>query len=274
MSFKQKLNQSILKSNSLLCVGLDPDLKKIPVHLMEYEDPVFEFCKIIIEQTQDLVCAYKPNIAFFETFGEKGWTTLRKITELIPPHIFTIADAKRGDIGNTSEKYAHTFFEEFNFDCITVNPFMGFDSIEPFIRKPDKSVFLLALTSNQGSSDFMRLKLEKGSHVYEEVVRKSKEWNKHGNIGLVVGATHPDELKSIREVVPDMPFLIPGIGAQGGDLKETISSSLDKYRRGAIINVSRDVLYASYDTHFGESARKRALEYQNKINLFRFTVDV
>lgn len=274
MSFKQKLNQSILKSNSLLCVGLDPDINKIPNHLLEYEDPVYEFCREIIEQTKNVVCAYKPNIAFFESFGESGWKTLRKVMNEVPSSVFTIADAKRGDIGNTSERYAHTFFDEFNFDCITVSPYMGLDSVEPFFKRADKSVFLLALTSNAGSADFQRLKQEDGKFVYQTVVEKAAEWNKHENIGLVVGATHPAELKAIRSTVPDMPFLIPGIGAQGGDLKETVAAGLDKYRRGSIINVSRDIIYTSHDKLFGEAARKKAIDYQSKINQIRFTVAV
>lgn len=274
MSFKHKLNQSILKSNSLLCVGLDPDLNKIPEHLLDFEDPIYEFCKEIIHQTQDLVCAYKPNIAFFESIGEKGWKTLRKVMNEIPSSIFTIADAKRADIGNSSERYAHTFFDEYNFDSITVNPYMGFDSVEPFFFKPDKSVFLLALTSNPGSSDFQRMKLDNGQYVYEQVVQKSKQWNKHDNIGLVVGATHPQELQSIRKLVPEMPFLVPGIGTQGGDLKSTIEAGLDPYRRGIIINVSRDIIYSTNDKLFGEAARNKAKDYLTKINQVRFTIPV
>lgn len=272
--YSQKLNQSILNSNSLLCLGLDPDLEKMPHHLLETEDPVFEFCKAVIEESASSVCAYKLNIAFFAALGERGWSTMRRVLSVIPSGVVTIADAKVGDIGNSSEKWASTYLDEFGFDSITVSPYMGTDSVEPFIRRPGKGAFLLALTSNPGSADFQVQRLADGRSLYESVIDQASAWNKHGNLGIVTGATRSDQLKSIRNRVPDMVFLIPGIGAQGGDLKETLANSLDKYRRGVLINVGRDILYASRDENFRASVAKRTGDYVAAINKVRFTITV
>lgn len=272
--YSQKLNQSILNSNSLLCLGLDPDLEKIPHHLLETEDPVFEFCKAVIEESATSVCAYKLNIAFFAALGEQGWITLRRVLSIIPSGVVTIADAKVGDIGNSSEKWASTYLDEFGFDSMTVSPYMGTDSVEPFIRRPGKGAFLLALTSNPGSADFQMQRLADGRLVFESVIDQASAWNKQGNLGIVTGATQSDQLKSIRNRVPDMVFLIPGIGAQGGDLKETLTNSLDKYRRGVLINVGRDILYASRDENFRMSVAKRTADYVAAINKVRFTISV
>lgn len=274
MKYNQKLNQAILTSNSLLCIGMDPDFNKLPMHLMESPDPILTFCKDIIESTKDVAAAYKFNIAFFESLGEMGWQTLRELLTLIPPHVLSIADAKVGDIGNSSEKYAETFFDEYQFDCVTVAPYMGYDSIEPFIRREDKGIFLLALTSNPGSADFQRLKLENGKYLYQEVIDKAVSWNKNDNIGLVTGATQAPDLKAIRQQAGEMPFLVPGIGAQGGDLEATIRNSVNRQSRGALINVGRDIIYSSSEENYKRIVNQKATEYFDKINKFRFTLSV
>ncbi len=257
MTFTQRLREIQIKQNSLLCVGLDVDLERIPEYLRSSANPVLEFNRKIIEATSDLVCAYKPNLAFYEAMGEQGLTALRETLKLIPESVLTIGDGKRGDIGNTAERYAKSLFDDFGFDSITVNPYMGFDSVEPFLKNPEKGVFLLALTSNPGSKDFQRLKIN-GKPLYEKVVRAAKKWNTNGNIGLVVGATHPRELKMIRKIVPDMPLLIPGIGKQGGDLKSAVRDGCDKNGQLAIINASRSIIYASSGKDFAEAARTEA----------------
>jgi len=220
-------------------------------------NPVLEFNRQIIEATSDLVCAYKPNLAFYEAMGDRGLSALRETLKLIPRSILTIGDGKRGDIGNTAERYAKSLFDDFGFDSITVNPYMGLDSIEPFLKNPEKGVFLLALTSNLGSKDFQRLKIN-GQPLYEKVVRTAKKWNTNQNIGFVVGATHPRELKMIRKIVPEMPLLIPGIGKQGGDLKSAVRDGCDGNGQLAIINASRSIIYASSGKDFAEAARAEA----------------
>jgi orotidine-5'-phosphate decarboxylase len=257
MTFIQRLKEIQTKQNSLLCIGLDVDLGKIPEHLKSSPNPVLEFNREIIEATKDLVCAYKPNLAFYEAMGEAGLGALRETLKLIPTSVLTIGDGKRGDIGNTAERYAKSLFDDFKFDSVTVNPYMGFDSVEPFLKSPTKGVFVLALTSNPGSKDFQRLKIN-GMPLYEKVVRTAKKWNANQNIGLVVGATHPRELKTIRKIVPEMPLLIPGIGKQGGDLKSAIRDGCDKNRQLAVINASRSIIYASSGKDFAEAARNEA----------------
>lgn len=268
MSFVEKIINTQRSKNSLLCIGLDTDLKKIPTFLKSYDDPIFEFNKRIIEQTKDIVCAYKINIAFYEALGSTGWQTLEKTLKIIPKEIITIADAKRGDIGNTSELYAKAFFETFSFDSITVNPYLGYDSVYPFINYNNKGVFILALTSNKGSSDFQYLKID-GKPLYLKVVEKVVEWNQNLNCGVVIGATHPEELKVLREAAPSLPFLIPGIGAQGGDLESTIKYGCDKNKELALINISRAIIYASSDEDFDIKSREITIEYNNKINNIR-----
>ena len=257
MTFTQKLREVQLQQNSLLCIGLDVDADKIPQHLQSSLNPVLEFNRQIIEATSDLVCAYKPNLAFYEAIGVHGLITLQETLKLIPKSVLTIGDGKRGDIGNTAERYAKSLLNDFGFDSVTVNPYMGFDSVEPFLKNPEKGVFLLALTSNPGSKDFQRLKIN-GTPLYEKVVRTAKKWNKNQNIGLVVGATHPRELKTIRKIVPEMPLLIPGIGKQGGDLKSAVRDGCDKNGQLAIINASRSIIYASSGKDFAEAARAEA----------------
>ena len=265
MSFVEKVRAIQASSRSLLCVGLDVDLEKIPQHLRSLPNPVLEFNRQIIDATQDLVCAYKPNLAFYEAMGRQGLFSLYETLKLIPKSVLTIGDAKRGDIGNTAERYAHSLFDDFGFDSITVNPYMGFDSVQPFLSNPEKGVFLLALTSNSGSKDFQRLKVG-AKPLYEKVVHAAKKWNDKENIGLVVGATHPKELQRVRKIVADMPILIPGVGKQGGNMQSAIRWGCDKHGQLAIINASRSILYASSGKDFAGAARTEA---QNMVEEMR-----
>ncbi len=264
MNFIGKLTKASQKNKSLLCVGLDTDPAKLPERIS-----VFEFNKAIIDATRDLVCAYKLNLAFYEVQGIDGIDALKKTVEYIPDDILTIGDAKRGDIGNTAKAYAKTMFSNFNFDATTVNPYLGFDSIEPFIQYRDKGVIVLCRTSNAGSVDFQSLQCEKdGSYysLFEIVAQKVSEWNTYDNMGLVVGATYPEELKSIRQKFPDMPLLIPGIGAQGGDLPTVVSYGVDARSERTIINSSRQIIYASQGSDFDQAARRAAAELRDEIN--------
>jgi len=267
--FKEKLKNFIRHKDSLLCIGLDCDIRKIPPFLLEEEDPLYTFNKEIIEATADLAIAFKPNIAFYEALGAAGWHLLEKTLQLIPGDCLIIADAKRGDIGNSARKYADLYFQNYSFDAITVSPYMGYDSIQPFLEYDDKATFVLCLTSNSGAYDFQYLNL--GSEpLYIKIARKVSEWNlEKGNCGLVVGATHPENLGSIREVSPHLPFLIPGIGTQGGNLKLTVQYGTDDKGEGAMINISRSVIYASSENNFAEAARNKALEYKEAINAIR-----
>ena len=264
MNFIEKLTSTARKNQSLLCVGLDPDPEWMPDGIS-----VFEFNKAIVNATSDLVCAYKPQFAFYEALGKEGMDALRHTIRYIPDSIPVIADAKRGDIGNVSKAYAKAIFTELNFDATTVSPYLGFDSIEPFIRYHDKGVFILCRTSNDGAADFQSLLSQVDNislPLFEIVAMKASQWNTHGNIGLVVGATYPKELKLIRENHPDMPLLIPGIGAQGGDLALTVSYGVDAAGEKAIINSSRQIIYASREENFAEAAREAALTLRNQIN--------
>ena len=310
MKFIDKLLEMSRKNKSLLCVGLDPDLNLMP------RVDILEFNRAIIDATHDLVCAYKPNLAFYEALGIEGLTILRKTIEYIPSDVPIIGDAKRGDIGNTAKAYAKALFSTFGFDAATVNPYLGFDSIEPFINYQDKGVFLLCRTSNPGAQDFQELtnisitatpadaqckvsnlrirpsKVEVGEPVniefqltdisnvkgsykvtleqgYEAVAHKAKEWNVYDNIGLVVGATYPEDLKKIRSICPEMCLLIPGIGAQGGDLASAVKYGVDARGEKAIIAVSRQILYASKGKDFAEAARNMAEKIRNQINDYR-----
>jgi orotidine-5'-phosphate decarboxylase len=268
MRFVEKLLNISKKNNSLLCVGLDTDIEKVPRLLLKKEDPVFAFNKKIIDATSDLVCAYKPNLAFYEAIGIKGWEALQKTCEYIPKDIPLILDAKRGDIGNTSRMYAKAIFEDLKGDAVTVSPYLGEDSISPFLKYEDKCAFILCLTSNQGAQDFQLQKIE-DKPLYELVAEKILQWNEKGNCGLVVGATYPDQLKKIREIVGKLPILIPGIGAQKGDLEKTIRFGTDKQGNLAIINSSRGIIYASDDDDFADRAREKAKKLRDEINLFR-----
>ncbi|MEK7353701.1 MAG: orotidine-5'-phosphate decarboxylase, partial [Chloroflexota bacterium] len=237
--------------------------------LMPDKVSVFDFNKAIIDATADLVCAYKPNFAFYEAIGNEGLGALKRTVDYIPKAIPVIADAKRGDIGNTAKAYAEAIFTYFNFDAATVSPYLGFDSLEPFIQYHDKGILILCRTSNPGAVDFQSLICEldnKKLPLFEIVALKASQWNKHGNIGLVVGATYPEELKLIRQNHPDMPLLIPGIGAQGGDLATTVRYGVDAHGEKAIINSSRQILYASREKTFAVEARRAALALREQIN--------
>lgn len=263
-----QLFERIRKKNSYLCVGLDTDPEKIPSHLRSAEDPVFEFNRMIIDATADFCVAYKPNLAFYEAQGPKGWESLYKTLRYIPDGIFTIADAKRGDIGNTSSLYAKTFFEYLNVDAVTVAPYMGEDSVKPFLAFPDKWVILLGHTSNPGSQDFQLLESRtSGRKFYEEVIVRSQQWGSTDQLMFVVGATRADKIGSIRQLAPDHFFLVPGVGAQGGDL-EAISRSGMNERCGLLVNASRSILYASGGKDFAQAASREARALQQSMKGF------
>lgn len=268
MTFLQKLRNIQRKNNSLLCIGLDTDPTKVPEFLYAYGDPQYEFNRRIIDATKDLVCAYKLNLAFYESVGEHGWYTVHQTLARIPEEIVTIGDGKRGDIANSAERQAHLICEDWEFSASTVHPYMGKDSIEPFYRRRDQCAFVLAVTSNPGARDFQYLKV-KGRPLYEEIVRKARTWNTRKNIGLVVGATKPAELRGIRSLAPDMPILIPGIGAQKGDLKAAVRYGCDDRGELALINIGRGIIYASDGKDFAEQAREAALTFRNRINDYR-----
>jgi len=255
----EKLNKK-LKDRLHICVGLDPDINKIPTHLLKYADPLFEFNKAIVEVTKDITAAYKLNFAFYEAAGIKGWKTLEKTVKLIPDDVLIIADAKRGDIGNTSEMYAKSIFEHFNFDAVTLNPYMGFDSIKPFQNYSEKISFILALTSNFTSSDFEKEILTDNSFLFQKVIKKAKEWNKFNNLGIVFGATNTEELKSNINSFDDLFVLLPGVGAQGGDL-EAIVKTFPVSNNNFLINISRSLIYAGTGNDFIYAVRKKLLEY-------------
>lgn len=266
MNFIDKLVNASQKNKSLLCVGLDPDPELMPDKI-----GIFEFNKAIIDATSDLVCAYKLNLAFYEALDSEGLDALKGTIKHIPDDIPVIGDAKRGDIGNTAKAYARTLFSNLNFDAATVNPYLGFDSIEPFIQYKDKGVFILCRTSNAGALDFQSLpcEIEHGYRpLFEIVALKASQWNTYGNIGLVVGATYPEELRLIRQSHPDMPILIPGIGAQGGDLKQAVCYGVDAQGEKAIINSSRQIIYASPKKDFAQAARCVALSLRDQINSY------
>lgn len=270
MNFIEKLTEAAQKNNSLLCVGLDPDPALMPEKMN-----VFEFNKAIIDATLDLVCAYKPNLAFYEALGDEGLDALKRTVDYVSGDIPVIGDAKRGDIGNTAKAYARAIFDYYGFDAATVSPYLGFDSIEPFIQYHDKGVFVLCRTSNAGAVDFQSLhcEVEDGYRsLFEVVAQKVSQWNTHGNLGLVVGATYPEELRLIRQNHPDMPLLIPGIGVQGGELSLTVRYGVDSRGQRAIINSSRQVIYASRGKDFAEASRRVATALRDQINQVRATL--
>ena len=264
MNKKSLINQ-IKNKRSFLCIGLDSDINKIPSHLLRYEDPIFEFNKQIIDATKDLCVAYKPNIAFYESMGVKGWTSLEKTLDYIPDDLFTIADAKRGDIGNTSHMYAKSFFENMSFDAITVAPYMGSDSIAPFFKYKDKWVIILALTSNKGSVDFQMLPDEQGHFLYENVLKQAKDWSDDGSLMFVVGATKSKDLETVRSIVPNHFLLVPGVGAQGGSLEDVVKAGFNK-DCGLLINSSRGILYSSNSKDFAKKSRDEAKMLQSQMS--------
>lgn len=265
---KTQLVAEINKKQSFLCVGLDTDIKKIPQHLLKCEDPIFAFNKEIIDATARYAVAFKPNTAFYEVYGSKGWCSLEKTIHYIKenyPEIFVIADAKRGDIGNTSANYARAIFDGLGADAVTVAPYMGLDSVEPFLGFDDKWVIVLALTSNKGSQDFQYIEVN-GHHLYEEVLTKAASWADSNKMMFVVGATHPEELGGIRRLLPEHFLLVPGVGAQGGDLDAVAANGLNK-DCGLLVNSSRGIIYAANDEHFAERAAEEAEKLQKKMSL-------
>lgn len=264
---REFLIQQIKKKKSFLCIGLDVDLNKIPKYLLETEDPIFAFNKAIIDATHQYAVAYKPNTAFYEAYGLKGWQSLEKTIQYLNqnyPEVFTIADAKRGDIGNTSAMYAKAFFEDLAFDAVTVAPYMGKDSVEPFLNFEDKFTILLALTSNEGAIDFQTLQTG-NKPLYKQVLETSKEWKNSQRLMYVVGATKAEYFKEIRAIVPDSFLLVPGVGAQGGSLQEVCKFGLNK-DVGLLVNSSRGIIYASSESDFAEKAAIQARFLQEEMH--------
>ncbi|MCF6132030.1 orotidine-5'-phosphate decarboxylase [Flavobacterium wongokense] len=264
----QQLVQEIHKKKSFLCIGLDVDLTKIPKHLAGLEDPIFEFSKAIIDATHDLCVAYKPNIAFYEAYGLKGWKSLQKTIDYLNENhrdIFTIADAKRGDIGNTSTMYAKAFLEDLNFDSVTVAPYMGKDSVEPFLEFENKHAIMLALTSNEGAFDFQTKNAE-GKELYKLVIETSKTWKNPQKLMYVVGATKAEYFTEIRKIIPDSFILVPGVGAQGGSLQEVCRYGMNE-NVGLLINSSRGIIYASNEKDFAQKAREEAVKMQQEMEI-------
>jgi orotidine-5'-phosphate decarboxylase len=263
---REQLIQQIKEKRSYLCVGLDTDIQKIPSHLKSNSEAVFEFNKQIIDATKDLCVAYKINTAFYEAFGAKGWIAMQKTVDYIPSTHFKIADAKRGDIGNTSNQYAKAFFETIPFDAVTVAPYMGSDSVKPFLDYKDKWAIVLGLTSNDGSKDFEQLRL-KGNYLFEEVIQKTSGWGTEENLMFVVGATKAADISSIRKIIPNHFLLIPGVGAQGGNLAEVSKHGLNK-DCGLLVNASRAIIYAGNKENFAEEARKITMQYQAEMKSY------
>lgn len=262
---RKQLFDKIKEKESFLCVGLDTDIKKIPSHLLSSQDPIFEFNKQIIDATHQYAVAYKPNTAFYEAQGAQGWESLQKTLEYIPEDVFTIADAKRADIGNTSSMYARAFFENMNFDSVTVAPYMGSDSVKPFLEFKEKWVILLAATSNPGGHDFQNLIVnDSGEKLYEQVIRQSAKWGNSDNLMYVVGATRPEALADIRKIVPEHFLLIPGVGAQGGDLDAVCKHGMND-QCGLLVNSSRGIIYSDDTVNFGKASGIQAQKVQSEM---------
>ena len=271
MRFADKLARAAENNGSLLCVGLDPD----PTLLAGRD--IASFLRAIIDATKDLVCAYKPNLAFYEQLGEAGYATLRDVLQAIPDDIPVIADAKRGDIANTAQAYARALFDELKVDAATVNPYLGSDAVAPFLERADKGVFIVCRTSNHGARDLQDLPIAGAGGtrpLYQVVAELAMQWNSHGNVGLVVGATYPEETRLLRELCPDLPFLVPGVGRQEGELAEAVQAGLDARGGGIIVNASRSVLYASAGDDFAEAARREAKALRDAIEEHRRAAQV
>jgi orotidine-5'-phosphate decarboxylase len=264
MKHAEFIHQQILLKKSMLCVGLDPDIAKMPAQYKNSAQALFEFCKDIIDCTHDFAIAYKLNVAFFESHGPDGWIQLEQIVKLIPETCLIIADAKRADIGNTSQQYASYYFDKLGVDAITLHPYMGIDSLEPFLKYNNKWSIILSLTSNQGSQDFEFQKMESGQYLYEKVIRTYSESAYSSNIMFVCGATHPSEFIHIRKICPDHFLLVPGIGAQGGELKSIMAKGKNN-QGGLLINVSRNISYPEIYTDFKSSVREAASNYQKEM---------
>lgn len=272
VSPQEKLNTIIEKNNSLLCIGLDPVLNKIPSHIQNQMNPIFAFNKAIIDATADLVCAYKPNSAFYEAYGTEGISQLKLTCDYIRqthPELFLILDAKRGDIGSTNVGYVQFAFEWLQADAITLHPYLGADAIKPFLERKDKGIIILCRTSNPGAGEFQDLIVENEPLYKRVAAHVVYDWNKHGNCMLVVGATYPQELAEIRAIAGDMTFLVPGIGAQGGDIEKTVKAGLNSQKAGMIINSSRGIIFASNGTDFAEKAREETQKLRDEINKYR-----
>ncbi len=270
--FVDRLLECSRQKNSLLCVGLDVDPGRIPEPLRGRSDWVYEFNRGIIEATSDLVCAYKPNLGFYEALGLSGLEALERTLKAMPSDVLVVGDAKRGDIGHTAQAYARSLFDGFGFDAVTVNPYLGRDSVEPFLAREDRGVFLLCKTSNPGSGDFQDLVCaapEGSLPLYQVVALRARQWNSRGNLGLVVGATYPQQLAEVRRLAPELPLLIPGVGAQAGDLERTVVDGTDAAGERALINSSRQVIFASPGADWREAARRAASELRDAINGYR-----
>ncbi len=260
--------EQVKSKGSFLCIGLDTEYNKLPKHLMSEDDPIFTFNRMIIDATYDLVIAYKPNMAFYESLGADGWKSLEKTLRHIrsrDKNIYIIADAKRGDIGNTASQYARAFFETLDFDAVTVTPYMGEDSVSPFLSYKNKWVILLVLTSNKGASDFQMLETTSNQKIFEEVLFRSRQWGSNENMMYVVGATKSEMLSNIREIIPEHFLLVPGIGAQGGNLEEVVRYGFNE-NCGLIVNSSRNIIFASSGKDFAEKARHQALELKKEMS--------
>jgi orotidine-5'-phosphate decarboxylase len=266
MSFREKLAHAATVNRTLLCVGLDPDPSRIP------PERTAAFLTSVVEATRDLVCAYKPNLAFYEQLGETGYSALRAVLAAIPDDIPVIADAKRGDVAHTAEAYARAIFDELGFDAATVNPYLGGDSVEPFVSRADRGVFIVCRTSNPGARDLQDLRVEQGGAtrpLYQAVAELAKGWDRHSNVGLVVGATYPDEMRELRSICPDMPFLVPGVGAQQGELERSVQAGLDAGGGGMVINAARSVLYTARGPNRPDDARRAAQDLRDAIEQHR-----
>lgn len=272
MTYQQKVHSAIKANNSLLCVGLDPEYTKLPEHIKQKEHPQYEFNKAIIDATHDIVACYKLNSAFYESLGDEGIYQLKLTCDYIRrtyPEIPIILDAKRADIGNTNNGYLNFAYEYLNTDAITLSPYLGSEALEPFLKQEDKGSIILCKTSNKGGGEFQNLEVN-GIPLYEVIAEKvAKEWNTLENCSLVVGATYPEELKRVRELVGDMTLLVPGIGAQGGDVEKTIKAGLNSQNNGLLINSSRGIIFASSSKDFAEQAREEAIKLKDEINKYR-----
>jgi orotidine-5'-phosphate decarboxylase len=267
MTFLNQLLEAGRRNRSLLCVGLDPDPARIPVRMRAAPDPVYAFCATLVEAMADLVCAFKPNIAFFEALGTAGHETLHRVIDAVPRDIPVILDAKRGDMGSTAVAYAKSVFEVLGAGAVTLNPYLGSDALAPFLRYADRGCLLVCKTSNPGSVDLQDLRLAGGGPLYLEVARRAQtDWNVNGNAGLVVGATYPDELRAVRELCPELPLLVPGVGAQGGDVRLAVRAAVDRHGERAIVSASRSILFASEGDDFADAARSEALRLRNELN--------
>jgi orotidine-5'-phosphate decarboxylase len=267
MTFLDSLLETGRRNRSLLCVGLDPSTRKLPAVLRSTADPTYTFCMAIMEATADLVCAFKPNIAFFEALGPAGMETLRRLIADRPRDVPVILDAKRGDMGSTAEAYAEAVFDRLGADAVTLSPYLGSDALAPFLRYADKGCIVLCKTSNPGSADLQELELATGGPLYLEVARRARDdWNGNGNLGLVVGATYPGVLAQVRALCPDLPLLVPGVGAQGGELAAATRASVDRHGERTIISASRSILYAGGGANFADAAQQEALRLREEIN--------